>query len=401
LLQGGMPTQQQSWVTGVYLPHLAKFQQELASAQTRLKSQLKLDQAPPEGLLPGQAPGLPHYSQLVHWQEGIKQMALRAIDGEMPASTATARLVMGTCMLCMLYGHTSMAQRSSAVLTAKASMYATTKCQHPTCFGLGKCHGNRFVKLPGGGFSISLPHYKSQGETAPGVVVAIKDADEAKLLHSWEGTYRGLLVDQDEPPENAVQLQFFQPFALTPFTESGLCHWFKEMQRKHTAPWLPSVITPHQLRDAAVAYSRANPDEVDPEAAAKLMGHSSAQWATYDKGKGGRLVHKGQTQLVTLRGNMLVSCNEAGGSGLSLAEKAAIPVGRFPCPAPLPQAPGGPTVPGPPTGRPSHVPPGGPVPSQATGSPLPQAPGGPVPARVHEPPMRLLERMLELSRQHK
>lgn len=80
------------------------------------------------------------------------------------------------------------------------------------------------------------------------------------------------------------------------FTQTSMCDWWKALHSSSGAVW--PFITLHTVRHVMVAVVMAHPGLVNHEAAAMLMGTSTRQWAaSYDKGKGGRLLAQGQADM--------------------------------------------------------------------------------------------------------
>lgn len=125
-------------------------------------------------------------------------------------------------------------------------------------------------------------------------------------MQLWEEHGRpGLLAKQQHGPQPQPQQQYLTNGGK-PFNCQSLCSWWKELHSKTAATW--PFLSMHSIRHTMVREVRgtAGGSSVHEEAAAKLMGHSKHMWDRhYDRDRGGRLVARGQADVLAFRAAQL------------------------------------------------------------------------------------------------
>jgi hypothetical protein len=173
--------------------------------------------------------------ELLVWQQQVKDAAAAAVsahtaeNADAPMSQHMAWLVRDACMLNLLFGHSSLAQRGSLVCSIKASAHAHMPCMVPNCpmaafeplagsSAAHVCYGNRFVWSAEGTLQIVAPHHKGSGIG----VLLISDVTEKGLLGSYEMFCRAALNGCDED----AQQMFFDDRGR-PFNTGTLNSWWE------------------------------------------------------------------------------------------------------------------------------------------------------------------------------
>lgn len=97
-------------------------------------------------------------------------------------------VVRDASMASMASGHSSFAQRSETIITAKASSHASSACRRSDCAFAG-CRGNRFECM-GGSSAVGadqrqpvVPH----GKSGQGTLLRLNYPVEVQLLRSMSG----------------------------------------------------------------------------------------------------------------------------------------------------------------------------------------------------------------------
>lgn len=89
-----------------------------------------------------------------------------------------------------------------------------------------------------------------------------------------------------------------------PFNQDSICKWWQELHSSSGAAW--PFCTLHEVRAVMVGEVMENPSSMDKEAAAKLMGNSTAVWAThYDRRRGARMIERGAADMEAFRAAQL------------------------------------------------------------------------------------------------
>ncbi|KAL6745769.1 hypothetical protein V8C86DRAFT_2445896, partial [Haematococcus lacustris] len=230
----------------------------------------------------------PKAQEVLVWQEKVKDVALEALGSFGPGEqlpTKVARVVRDASMLCTGFGHSSLAQRSQVMVTAKASQHAITPCGMPNCPGMaGGCKGNRF-EYDGAtaAWRLVVPHSKNSSKGVPGIVLPLTDTKEVKLLEAYECQARPVLLGQIGTHEHLVEAMYLNNKGQ-PYTIESLAMWWRR------------------------TYKLDNPDMPGPsiQAAAQAMLNSPAQWgASYDMNKRQRLGKEAQATMPLYRKAML------------------------------------------------------------------------------------------------
>lgn len=251
-------------------------------------------------------------------KESALEAALPALQNREPLDLEAAYKVRDASMLCSLYMHSSLAQRSSVLITAKASSCARNPCSDPDCPMMAVmrsqastsrgpsrvCYGNRFERntpgsraaaagdeggdgLLGGAdtWQLVIHHHKGSSRGAAGQVLQLTDLGERLLLSAWEDWGRPvvLLYGGEEDCE-----AMYLDDSGQPFTDPTLRRWWQHLERR-LCPGL-SLPALHKLRHVFVTDRQADPTGTPgPEmgAAARGMLHSPAQWTSgpYDLGR--------------------------------------------------------------------------------------------------------------------
>ena len=181
--------------------------------------------------------------ELLLWQEELKEAALAAAYKEDPTAALpldTACLVRDACMVCFVFGHSSLAQRAAVLRTIKASVHAHVPCEEEGCALRGAfqplpgtnpastCYGNRFVWTEDSGdgegaeLQIVAPHHKGSGSG----VLLVGDASERHLLAIYELRARPAISKCDEE----VREMFLDDLGCA-FTYSSLDAWWIRVLR--------------------------------------------------------------------------------------------------------------------------------------------------------------------------
>lgn len=276
---------------------------------------------------------MPTPGELLVYQKSEVEAALQLANWELrqrgpdPERRARARLSMDAvrrvrdaCMLCMLYGHVSLAIRATHVCTVKSSCHAAAACTVISCPAVihggptasDTCRGNRFQQvqpaaqltptahtsrsstryeylpsIDGRSFQIVLPHHKTEARGGPGMVMSVLDPSFTQLLLVYERNCRPAIVEAARAAAAEVYTVPHQQFLTDEgeaFTEGGsLVHWWKRLHDKG-ASW--PFITLHQLRHVFSGDRSLNPTVPGPsnEAAAFSMGHTVRQMlGTYSR----------------------------------------------------------------------------------------------------------------------
>ena len=172
----------------------------------------------------------------MRWQQDLKERALHAVAVSTEGGTLLARqmlppslamLVRDASMVSVAFGHSSFAQRSETIITAKASSHANSACSRPDCAFAG-CRGNRFECMGGSSamgadqWQLVVPHSKS----GQGTVLRLRDPEEVQLLQIYQSRGRPtLLVNGDQE-----QAMYVTANGL-PFTQQTLPQWWRELHR--------------------------------------------------------------------------------------------------------------------------------------------------------------------------
>jgi hypothetical protein len=179
--------------------------------------------------------------ELLVWQEELKRAASAAIDAqlgqgpEVPLPHHISFLVRDSCMLNLLFGHTSLAQRGSLLCSIKASAHAHKPCEVPNCpmaafeplagtSAANVCYGNRFVWTgegeDEGALQIVAPHHKGSGLA----VLLVSDPTERSLLGTYELLCRPTISGCDEEAQ-----QMFFDNRGRPFNNVTLNEWWRSL----------------------------------------------------------------------------------------------------------------------------------------------------------------------------
>ncbi|KAL6745309.1 hypothetical protein V8C86DRAFT_37221 [Haematococcus lacustris] len=173
----------------------------------------------------------PKAQEVLVWQEKVKDVALEALGSFGPGEqlpTKVARVVRDASMLCTGFGHSSLAQRSQVMVTAKASQHAITPCGMPNCPGMaGGCKGNRF-EYDGAtaAWRLVVPHSKNSSKGVPGIVLPLTDTKEVKLLEAYECQARPVLLGQIGTHEHLVEAMYLNNKGQ-PYTIESLAMWWR------------------------------------------------------------------------------------------------------------------------------------------------------------------------------
>ncbi|KAL6745304.1 hypothetical protein V8C86DRAFT_2446352 [Haematococcus lacustris] len=252
----------------------------------------------------------PKAQEVLVWQEKVKDVALEALGSFGPGEqlpTKVARVVRDASMLCTGFGHSSLAQRSQVMVTAKASQHAITPCGMPNCPGMaGGCKGNRF-EYDGAtaAWRLVVPHSKNSSKGVPGIVLPLTDTKEVKLLEAYECQARPVLLGQIGTREHLVEAMYLNNKGQ-PYTIESLAMWWRRTYKSNQAPW--PFVPFHELRNVFITDRLDNPDMPGPsiQAAAQAMLNSPAQWAaSYDMNKRQRLGKEAQATMPLYRKAML------------------------------------------------------------------------------------------------
>ncbi|KAJ9534185.1 hypothetical protein QJQ45_007005 [Haematococcus lacustris] len=205
----------------------------------------------------------PKAQEVLVWQEKVKDVALEALGSFGPGeqlSTKVARVVRDASMLCTGFGHSSLAQRSQVMVTAKASQHAITPCGMPNCPGMaGGCKGNRF-EYDGAtaAWRLVVPHSKNSSKGVPGIVLHLTDTKEVKLLEAYECQARPVLLGQIGTHEHLVEAMYLNNKGQ-PYTIESLAMWWR---RTYNGEYQPIVSgTPPNAHPAAQLAQAEQPEQ--------------------------------------------------------------------------------------------------------------------------------------------
>ncbi|KAL6748733.1 hypothetical protein V8C86DRAFT_2442793 [Haematococcus lacustris] len=166
-------------------------------------------------------------------------------------------------MLCTGFGHSSLAQRSQVMVTAKASQHAITPCGMPNCPGMARgCKGNRF-EYDGAtaAWRLVVPHSKNSSKGVPGIVLPLTDTKEVKLLEAYECQARPVLLGQIGTHEHLVEAMYLNNKGQ-PYTIESLATWWRRTYKSNQAPW--PFVPFHELRNVFITDRLDNPDMPGP-----------------------------------------------------------------------------------------------------------------------------------------
>lgn len=188
---------------------------------------------------------LPKPRELLLWQEELVGKALTAAAALQRVKATSwdpvsACMVRDACMLCTLFGYSSLAQRSEVLCAAKASQHAQTACSNsePPCPD-PNCRGVRF-ECNTGAWQLVVPHHKGTSRGMAGQVLRMQDAQVMKLLTLYEKYARPSLlwgpdsvlagIDGDDA-ESGMPLAMFVTGTGQAYTDQSLGEWWRQLHK--------------------------------------------------------------------------------------------------------------------------------------------------------------------------
>ena len=272
----------------------------------------------PRGLVSNaQADSWMSAADVVKLNMAAKQQAEQAYVDQ-GASLAACRQLHDAALGCTMFGYLPPV-RLSCIRSMTHPSYSGP-CLHPDC-KLKDCRGNRLIieREHPLQLAIDLPHHKNQAAHGFKPIHFTVPAGLAELLYLLIGQPHQVLTQAAAHVLLDAQCPFvFMTKSGQGFKDCQLCTYWSAWLVAHGGSSMP----PSKLRQVFVAERRSDDRAAGPSdaAAARVMGHSAAQWTTYDVH-----LHNRETQIAvdampTWRQHMLQheSITNAGPSGSAI-----------------------------------------------------------------------------------